>query len=588
MSGSVWTDGRAAHAAFVAIAAALLLGATAHRADARIAYVMTSSWHVPFMTEPYEPLSSEAPRINHVNTDGSGRALVIEGAVAPSYSSDGTRLGFIQVRASKPPSLVVAEAGGGNARRLSTVNVVTRASWSPDGSRLVFSSRDGLRSIRADGRGVRRLTRGQWDRDPAWGPDGRIAFSRRARGLNRIYVMSSDGSEVRQLTAGATSDARPSWSPDGSMIAFEGESIDRVDVFTIPADGGLVRPVTSAAADEANRSPAWSPDGTAIAHSAWGPFGNDSEIVVTRLAGGAQTRLTDNRTDDLEPTWSEAPLPASEATRALSATLAGVRATAAKRPLRGRRRPIAGLRTWLGLAGGAGPEGCSAGSPWAPVPPWYRGPFVTVSSSQLFWTRDVADWTWFETYHAARLQTGTSGLLCLYGFADPRSTRRVLVRLTRPDGTSTALRAKDEVPVPVARWVALPGRTGRYEVSATQGGRSAGTSFTVVHADAPHMLMLSRSEPVGPPVRLGRTMRVVVTGLPPGARFALDLYRYTTSVRSRLPGFAYFNTVDLQAGADGTKIFRFRTSRRDRPGSYRLTLRLQRRSLDVAQFTMIR
>jgi hypothetical protein len=221
------------------------------------------------------------------------------------------------------------------------------------------------------------------------------------------------------------------------------------------------------------------------------------------------------------------------------------------------------------------------------VPPWYRGPFVTVSAPQLHWTRTVADWWWFESYHAARVQAGTHGLLCFYGFEDPSATRLV-VDVTRPDGTVRSVRAQSEVPVPIARWAALPGDVGRYEVSARQGPRSAATSFTVVPADAPHVLIMRRGQVVGQRVRLGSSMQVVVTGLGPGVRFALDLYRYTTKARSRQPGFKYFNTLDLQASAAGTLAFRFRTSKRDRPGSYRIALRLQQEALDIASFTMVR
>src|SRR5688572_22512982 len=58
---------------------------------------------------------------------------------------------------------------------------------------------------------------------PAWSPDGKsIAFQSNRDGPYHIYVMNTDGSNLRQLTSGDDNDDRhPNWSPDGKTIAVD-------------------------------------------------------------------------------------------------------------------------------------------------------------------------------------------------------------------------------------------------------------------------------------------------------------------------------------------------------------------------------
>ena len=62
------------------------------------------------------------------------------------------------------------------------------------------------------------------DHEPSWSPDGtRIAFNRD----HHIYVMDSDGRNLIELTGGS----EPSWSPDGAKIAFTSlPSVEKTDL----------------------------------------------------------------------------------------------------------------------------------------------------------------------------------------------------------------------------------------------------------------------------------------------------------------------------------------------------------------------
>jgi Tol biopolymer transport system component len=148
----------------------------------------------------------------------------------PSWSPDGKRLSF-SVDGAGP---WVVDADGRNARRLASLGVGEWAAWSPDGSKLAFAGRtkagdESVYSVRADGTGLRRLTRRLTGRergveagivDVAWAPNGRqvaftrISFSPRAE----IDVVGADGQNEHRIAWGGC----PVWSPHGA-VAFYAE-----------------------------------------------------------------------------------------------------------------------------------------------------------------------------------------------------------------------------------------------------------------------------------------------------------------------------------------------------------------------------
>ena len=156
------------------------------------------------------------------------------------------------------------------------------------------------------------------DSSPSWSPDGkRIAFvSDRDRdahfipGLftSEIYVMDADGGNQQNLTNDPKDDRSPSWSPDGERIAFTSNRDGDDEIFLMDPDGGNQRRLTNNRHDD--YSPTWSPDGERIVFGARrdGHFENDfgmtEEIYVIDADGGNEQRLTENRRNDWDPSWS--------------------------------------------------------------------------------------------------------------------------------------------------------------------------------------------------------------------------------------------------------------------------------------------
>jgi TolB protein len=134
-------------------------------------------------------------------------------------------------------NVVVSDLDGSGERPLTTApGVDGDPEWSPDGTKLVFSSdrdRNGpclfhdctgfapeLYVMNADGTGVRRLTTDRgYDIGATWSPDGKQILFGRIGDQNddyELYVVSVDGGQRRRLTDNSGWDLMPDWSATGT------------------------------------------------------------------------------------------------------------------------------------------------------------------------------------------------------------------------------------------------------------------------------------------------------------------------------------------------------------------------------------
>ncbi len=130
------------------------------------------------------------------------------------------------------------------------------------------------------------------------GANGKIAFVRCCTGgLHQIYTMNADGTGQTQVSNGAANDQNPSWSADGTKIAFTSGPAGVAQIWTMNADGSGRTNVSNNAFNDYD--PSWSPDGTKLA------FTRETGQIYTMNANGtSQTNISNNGSSDQDPAWS--------------------------------------------------------------------------------------------------------------------------------------------------------------------------------------------------------------------------------------------------------------------------------------------
>ena len=258
------------------------------------------------------------PEIRIVATFGGDPEAVIAGGFAPVWSPSGKELTFLRRVSNGNADLVISSADGSNSRVVlqpdSRFPFLRDPAWSPDGRELavvrgsggiageiwlvpaaggeprravadlpeVFSESpaytiDGLGIVHSSNRGGAtniwfyprrggdplRLTAGPGpDTAPTVAADGTIAFVN-SRWRNTLDLHSLDGGAPRTLTTHAPFLWAPSFSPDGTEVAFSRSEVDGAwHVWTVPSQGGTPRRLTETTSGEVY--PRYAPDGSFV------------------------------------------------------------------------------------------------------------------------------------------------------------------------------------------------------------------------------------------------------------------------------------------------------------------------------------
>jgi TolB protein len=179
---------------------------------------------------------------------------------SPAWSPDGSQIAFRDGVAVPTPSgfvdrIFVINADGSGLRQLTPDDPANDDSptWSPDGTRLMFTRNGVLHAINADGTGLTSLANADPAAAPDWSPDGaRIAYGTAAG----IRIRNADGSSLFTVTTGP--DSHPRWSPDNQRLVFVRVVDGKSQLFTVKADGtGETR--LSANPNASEDAPSWSP-----------------------------------------------------------------------------------------------------------------------------------------------------------------------------------------------------------------------------------------------------------------------------------------------------------------------------------------
>ena len=251
--------------------------------DVPVTFTVTCGEPVPSAIA-FASVRSGEYNIYTILEDGTGLQQLTTDAdpdfsLLPAWSPDGSKIAFSSTRdrSSTGLDIWVMNADGSNQTRLTNAAGQNgRASWSPDGSRIAFANIVDVSAteqvgeimvMNADGSNQTALTSdGAFANSPSWSPDGsKIVFQSNRDGTDQLYVMNADGSGITRLTNGDWGDQQPAWSPDGSKIAFQ-SSRDAADPNNVTT--------------------------------------KDFEIYVMNADGTSPTRLTTNSVFDGNVSWS--------------------------------------------------------------------------------------------------------------------------------------------------------------------------------------------------------------------------------------------------------------------------------------------
>ena len=228
-----------------------------------------------------------------INTDGSGKQLLVADASEPSFTKDGQEIIFYDWNGA---GVDIMRLDGSNRRRVINDGNATWANIGLDGYTVVYISLDinwqrwqidsKIYTIGLDGQNQRFITEGD---QPAWNPTVMQFVCKTCDGSKcGLFVMNSDGSGRRMITTGAN-DQNASFSPDGRRIVYTSNDDGNWEIYVMNADGSNKWRLTSNPATDA--LPAWLSDGQHIAFRS--DRGSVWSIYVMHIDGTGLRKITD-------------------------------------------------------------------------------------------------------------------------------------------------------------------------------------------------------------------------------------------------------------------------------------------------------
>jgi TolB protein len=222
-----------------------------------------------------------------------------------------TKLAFVaSTAAGEPKQLYISNFDGTGVEKITSNGSINMSpSWSPDGTKLTFTSfKDGKAEIYTYNlltKKTGRLTRSPGNNSGAnWNPNGKVlAFSGGIGGKTSIFTMNSlDGSNRKEYISGSGLEVEPAFSPDGGKIAFASGRFGNPHIFVRDIPTSKDTRITFAG--WYNSSPSWRPDGKKLAFAGYDREIDRYDVFIVNPDGRQMERLTFDQGDNEKPSWS--------------------------------------------------------------------------------------------------------------------------------------------------------------------------------------------------------------------------------------------------------------------------------------------
>ncbi len=326
--------------------------------------------NIPYPLPPENPLSPSMYPVGDTKAEvGLKRLTSSQGRdVGAVYSPKENKIVWVTDRLGNWTVWVMNDDGT-SKKQLTPSNVISGwPSWSPDGQEIAYWSYNltsktcDIWKTRIDGSSRARLTAdGSFKGPPMWSPRGdRVAYTANQTGNMEVYIINTDGTGERQITAGHSPsysvETRPTWNPNGVILYYQALTfplppltvptitgdVAYVEIFSLNVDTGLelnltpklhenVRSVSSDGKiayislrspnyglwimnedgtgqtrltwnNKGDRAPRITPDGKRIVY--WSLASGNPDIWMINADGTNNTQLTSSPYMDVYPSWS--------------------------------------------------------------------------------------------------------------------------------------------------------------------------------------------------------------------------------------------------------------------------------------------
>jgi TolB protein len=251
-------------------------------------------------------------QLNMSDADG-GRSQVLltsqEPIMSPSWSPDGTRIAYSSFESSRPRIYIQELSSGARRQMTDFPGINSSPVFSPDGTKLAMVlSKDGnpdiyVMDLRTND--LRRITNHfAIDTEPSWTPDGKSLIFTSERGGNsrpQIYQVDLDTGWVERLTFQGTYNSKGLMLPDGVnlLMVHRDNTYDEYHLAIQNIDRGTIRILTETSLDE---SPSIAPNASMVIYAS--KAGNRGILNAVSIDGRVKFRLPANQGDVREPAWS--------------------------------------------------------------------------------------------------------------------------------------------------------------------------------------------------------------------------------------------------------------------------------------------